>query len=201
MLRGRHSHAFIELCQGFLLVTGGKSPSCVGFSKSCEFYNIEYNEWTEISELNQERGLHTSFVFSKKAVYVYGGQNIKGTLSSFEKLSIEEPSGITDSKWEVLEIEEIIPRQPTINIASLLINEDEVLIFGKYSQFNEETGTCFSYNKSTNKLEKHENLPQPADFYRGMTCFFEERWYFLSIEGMLFMFNGKIWSRLDKVCL
>ena len=75
-------------------------------------YDIVKDRWTTLPDLNEARKSHSSCnMLEQRMVYVFGGYNQNGLLSSIERLNwsdaeIIDRNGVNQASWRTIEIDD-----------------------------------------------------------------------------------------------
>ena len=75
---------------------GGRSIN--GVLESCERYSINMNRWEKIADLNQKRCSMPAIVFEDSYIYIFGGYEGSGRMSSIEQYDV------THDQWSILPV-------------------------------------------------------------------------------------------------
>ncbi len=132
MRRPRSQHGLLSCGAGIVYSLGGVSRSgdCM---KSCERYDVTKDSWTEIAPMNSARCCLAAAEFNNESVYVFGGRDLDGVLSTVEKLILEE------NKWHTISVQG--DRWALAEGGCFRIpGRDEIMLFGG----NGADGSCTS---------------------------------------------------------
>jgi len=145
LLNARYAHAAVELC-GYLYVFGGNDLG--GKLTACEKYKYIEREiqktaqtpWVPIASMNIPRVGLAACVFNKRAIYVFGGDQ----LTTLEKYNVYK------NTWEVLPaVNDIDPSYGLTTLGIFKVEEsEEIAIFGTYYAIFYDTATRNTYSKS-----------------------------------------------------
>ena len=114
--------------------------------KSCEFYDIEKDQWSSNEEvqLNVARSQSSSCLFQDNIIFVFGGYNKEmGTLSSIERYDIKQ------KKITLLDIKMPCPLR---RFASVKISMTKILLMGGISRLSKDSDAvyCFDIDDGVN---------------------------------------------------
>jgi len=187
----------VELRKGVLLAVGGHHPENKTID-SCEAYNVNVDEWESIDSLIDKRSDHTAFVFDCNIVYVYGGidDSKEYNINTFEYIDFDEDEDLADARWKPIKLQshEIVG-VPCYGITNLVLNDDDVMIFGLEDDFQITTKNAIIFNRRTSKLRNAPfGLLESDNFHRDLHVFYMKKHYFLSVSGNLHMFDGEKWE-------
>ena len=93
---------------------------------SCEYYDVNNNEWTEFANLNEKKYNMSASILNNRFIYLFGGYDDRfGSIKSLEQYDITERK-----TWEVLicKLQKGLDRHSSIPISAT-----EILIFGGYN--------------------------------------------------------------------
>lgn len=196
MVHSRAGHSVIAISNNSALVISGTDNN-----KTCEMFNMETNEWNEISSLNQSR-IDSSIIIYKNFVYVFFGLNFnKQTkkytfLNTIERISL---MNITTSEWEYI--------SPMVSDQSLLENlsrslcgvclkgnsNNIIYLLGGQIDKDKYSKEIFEYNFDLNYFTKSEKmLPFETGFLEQNFLYLFNIGLNFDIFGDLIYYNSKI---------
>lgn len=164
MNTARANHAMTALTKNLLYVVGGSNIN--GDLTSCEEYNIAYNKWREIAQLNEKKKWVSLCAFEEKALFVFGGA-LNSTGKPTDSIESLDASHSASKYWNVIKLEkgkEIWPK--CLFIGCLQISSNCILLFGGVWNATEQKG-CFLFNPEKKTIEKTTQLASPDAFYRS----------------------------------
>jgi len=122
---GNASCCYNQNGRDYILTVGGKGAS--ERLSAVERYSVNENKWEIMASLNCVRSACSVCVFNNQFVYCTGGLNAKNEIEkSIEKYDIKL------NRWEFVNVTMNLLYLPTIESASLQINDRQIAIFGGY---------------------------------------------------------------------
>ena len=153
--------------KGFIYSIGMWNPNWKA-DKNCEKYEIESNKWIQIPPLHSPKRLVGGCAFNNRYVYIFGGHNESNPVDEIEYLDSEKEL----EGWKLVNLtaEEKSSWSPRYRIASAQATDEEILLFGGYS--NKNNSECYLFNPIKREMKKIADLKQPAQFNysRSNTC-------------------------------
>ena len=134
--------------------------------KSCERFSITKESWEPIAFLNCARCTSNAITY-KNSVYVFGGYYGKGRIREIERYNLAK------NKWELVQMSLKIPIE---GAELIMLNQDEILIFGGKNQYGAtpivtsyDLDSCHGTIRST--LIVSHVLPKAAFYDDKIVCF------------------------------
>ena len=170
----RHGHSLCAIANKYILVTGSRKE--VNNSQlRVEIYDIDMDDWLELSSLNMGRHYHSSTNFNNQFVYVFGGilNQTKKYTNTVERLKFSRTD--FNSPWERMQIDQPhLYLNPTDIISArqgagmCQLSPNELLIVGGFSGRFSSDYYIMDMNKSTGNVEKvrkYERSPQGTTMF------------------------------------
>ena len=160
---------FPSLCKAsdeFLFLIGGANRD--DYMNSCVRYDVQKNQWEDMSFLNEGRMSHSSCFLGDK-IYVFAGRNAQGLIDSIESLKITiDPTQQFTKNWKLIyEENEFEPREALLCAP---LNESEIVIMGGYMN-GENSSDIFIFNTVDRYIEPRDVKYVPKFRHYNNTCF------------------------------
>lgn len=155
----------VEEVAGFVYVIGGTRSSALGYSGKMVRYSSQLDACVSLASMKEERGDFYSCVFENH-IYVFGGRNKYGAMSSCERYSI------SNNEWE-----QIADLPEALYMMGGTIHDGYVYISGGFND-EDAVGSMFKYDPRN-------------DHWEELPCrFFKDRGYHVMINDN----NGSFWA-------
>ena len=168
---GHYYPSLISINSNKLLCIGGKKQ------RQCELYDITINHWTLFPELPEERYKCTlCFDYRNKVLYLFGGINSKKNSLNTNFIEKENILMINTKNyyysWEKIFIESKFENKllTRISSASLLLNENTIIIIGGENESGKLLKNIITFNTKNNSLSMAlKYLDFPSKFINQST--------------------------------
>jgi hypothetical protein len=158
MLLRRSDFTPVVSSSGIIYVVGGNDAKI--FYKQCEKYDIESDQWFQISNLNIGRDSAASCIFNDKVIYAFSGRvkfDKKEITNSIEKYTI------LTNLWELIELAPKSSWIPCDLGMAYQIDNNSLVIFGGFDK-DARTQETFIFSCSNNQMDRGPYLPKEGSF-------------------------------------